>query len=272
MKFSIIHEKTLKPNQIEIQHEDKFFPHLTKSQEDYIEKEWKKSKKKVENRGGQLFNGDLFQYINSKVVKNGLKVNVASTNYMMYVVTRTKEFTNYFSKSEKSFPLAVSISIITSDNYIVLNKRKGVDLDEGKFHVIGGFMDRNCDFNEKGLPDPFHAISREVKEEIGIDINVRTTDLLGIINDNETPHYEFCFRTKLNITFSQLLNYFENSDTDGELNNLKKVKNLPEILSNFIQNNHDKISATGEAYLLLLGKKQFGQSWLDKIHILKSKN
>ena len=112
-------------------------------------------------------------------------------------------------------------------------------------------------------PDPFAAICREIREETGIQIlDIKEQHCLGVVYDLLTPHGEMCFLTRLNIPLHDVLH--NRTPEDDEIKQLHALQATPEGLHEFIITNHDNISATGEANLLLYGEEKFGRRWFDE--------
>jgi len=102
-----------------------------------------------------------------------------NTSYKEYVTTREPEFARGRDRQQLSNALAVCSVVETTDGHILLDKRQGVDVYAGRYHVIGGFFERDLDTSitnetsetsetSETNPDPFAAIRREIREETGI--------------------------------------------------------------------------------------------------------
>jgi 8-oxo-dGTP pyrophosphatase MutT (NUDIX family) len=147
----------------------------------------------------------------------------------------------------------------TSDQYILLDKRAGVDVYEGRYHVIGGFFERDCDADAMGAPDPFAAMRREIHEETGVlTADIAEQVCLGVVYDQLTPHAELCFLTRLHISLATVQTRVP---LDHEIKRLLPLHSTAESLRAFILEHHGNISATGEPNLLMYGGRKFGEHW-----------
>ncbi len=137
----------------------------------------------------------------------------------------------------------------------------GVDVYVGRYHVIGGFFERNLDTTTR--PDPFRAICREIREETGIQSNdIQEQYCLGVVYDLTTPHGEICFLTRLKITLAEV---YRRTPEENEIKQLQSLYVTQESLKDFLLANHSNISATGEPNLLMYGGWKFGEGWLEEV-------
>jgi len=231
----------------------------------FIENKWDFKLNELREKGVIIFNGKLFRLSNCRIVQNKLEIELGNTDYKEYVATRMEDFYNYHSLNNLANPLAVCIAMISSDKKIVVEKREGVDVYSGRYHVIGGFIDRDIDFKLNLTPCPFKAIKREVKEETGVDLEDSVIYSLGVVYDLVSPHPEMCFLVNLSISSKEILDVFLTSKHDFEVHDIELIHDSESELSNFIFYNHGNISATGEPCLLLYGKYKYGESWYKDI-------
>ena len=212
--------------------------------------------------GLRLFNSPLFRFSAAAARQDGsLHLVMGDTSYKEYVATRTADFAQKHTRENLGNPLAVCSVVETGDNYILLDRRQGVDVYVGRYHVIGGFFERELDMGTQ--PDPFAAIRREIREETGIQASdIKEQYCLGVVYDLATPHGEMCFLTRLNIPLQTVLH--NRTPEEDEIKQLLSLQVTPESLHEFIVMNHGNISATGEPNLLLYGKEKFGKEWYDE--------
>jgi 8-oxo-dGTP pyrophosphatase MutT (NUDIX family) len=143
-----------------------------------------------------------------------------------------------------------------------LDKRQGVDVYVGRYHVIGGFFERHLDMTTR--PDPFGAMCREIREETGIQLaDISEQYCLGVVYDLATPHGEMCFLTRLHIGLDEVVH--GRTPEENEIKQLRSLRVTAESLREFILENHGNISATGEPNLLLYGGVRFGEEWLEEV-------
>lgn len=231
-----------------------------------MERAWQDTLVQAKEQDFPLFDGKLFRlmYAEERDDKT-LRVKLGDTSYKEYVATRTPEFSQQLTRDELSNPLSVCSVIETLDGYILLEQRQGTDVHDGRFHVIGGFMERDKDSdNNKGhAPDPFGAMNREMREETGIqERDIREQYCLGMVYDTLVPHPELCFVTRLNIPLTTLS---KRKPEDNEVKELRMLRVTATTLKESILANHGNISPTGEAALILYGTWKFGAGWFEDV-------
>src|SRR5262249_462394 len=115
-----------------------------------------------------------------------LRLKFGPTDYFSQVVTdlnigdpvREKYLATADSITERPVPefstiLGVNLSVITADNYLVITERnRQAVVAGGKFHTsVGENLLRPKDSGVSYAPDPFLALMRGAKEELGITLN-----------------------------------------------------------------------------------------------------
>ena len=191
-----------------------------------------------------------------------LHLVLGDTSYKEYTTTRVPEFAQGRSRQELSNALAVCSVIETSDGSILYERRRKVAVYVGRYHVIGGFFERDLDTSATN-PDPFAAIRREIREETGIQAaDIAEQHCLGVVYDVATPHAEVCFLTRLCIPLNEV---HQRVPEDDEIQQLLSLYVTEENLRDFILTNHGNISATGEPNLLLYGTVKFGEGWFEEM-------
>jgi len=114
-----------------------------------------------------------------------------------------------------------------------------------------------------GVPDPFSAIQRELREETGIQVSdIREQVCLGVVYDVVMPHPEMCFVTVLTIALEEVL---RREPEDDEIKELLSLSVTAESLKEFIVSNHGNISATGEPCMVIYGGWKFGEKWFEDV-------
>lgn len=230
-----------------------------------IEEIWSAEVREAKKRHVNIFNGNLFRLKNvSAMIDNVLILELGDTNYKEYVATRSDRFWNNRQPNDLANPLATCIAIGTSDGKVVIEKRGRVDVYSGQYHVIGGFMDRPQDLNN-GIPDPFKAIAREVKEEVGLTLRCDTIQMVGIVYDRITPHSEICFCAESSLSSKEILDIFVNSEKDREVDKLEFINISEDKLARFISSQQCLIAVTGQACLTLYGKYKYGSQWFREV-------
>ncbi|GAC1361467.1 MAG: hypothetical protein NVS2B12_16140 [Ktedonobacteraceae bacterium] len=264
LEFEIIARGLYRPDQVVIHYDPALCIAPTRQKRAWMDTYWQEQLLHARLNERRLFDAPLFRYIRSRPTEQTLDLTLGDTSYKEYVTTRTPLFAHEHARHELSNPLAVCSVIETSDGFILLDRRVGVDVYVGRYHVIGGFFERTLDTHAAvGLPDPFAAIRREIREETGIQSSdISEQYCLGVVYDLTNPHAELCFLTRLRITLQDVQ---ERTPEDAEIKQLIPLQVTSQSLREFILQHHGNISATGEPNLLFYGALKFGASWLAEI-------
>jgi hypothetical protein len=263
IEFSIIARGLYRPEQLFIHYDPSLRMSITPEIQVWMDELWEKRLAQARANGTRLFESPLFRYVDATSNADGsLSLTLGDTSYKEYVTTRIPEFAQGRTRQELGNALSVCSVVETSDDYILLDKRQGVDVYVGRYHVIGGFFERGMDSDASARPDPFAAIRREIREETGIqEADIKEQYCLGVVYDLLTPHAEMCFLTRLSIPLAEALT------REPEEDEIKQVQSLQinaDSLLDFIVSNHGNISATGEPNMLMYGGWKFGEAWFEE--------
>ena len=237
---------------------------LPSEQQAWLDQRWQEKLYQAQQQHHLLFDAPLYRFINAQAQPgNILALTLGETSYKEYVVTREDTFAHGRARNELGNPLAVCSVVETSDGFILLDQRQGVDVYVGRYHVIGGFFERGLDTTASQQPDPFAAMQREIREETGIQAgDIQEQVCLGLVYDLATPHAELCFLTRLHIPLTEVL---QRKPEDSEIKALQTLHVTQTSLRHFLLQNHGNISATGEPNLLFYGALKFGEDWHEAI-------
>lgn len=266
LEFEIIARGLYRPEQVIVDYRPELHMAITPETGQWMEQRWQNSLAQAKEQGKLLFDAPLFRFVEAAPASDGtLRLVVGNTGYKEYVTTRIAALAASRIRQESGDPLAVCSVIETSNGYILLDKRQGVDVYVGRYHVIGGFFEREHDMaQENARPDPFAAVRREIQEETGVlSTDISEQYCLGVVYDLHTPHAELCFLTRLHICLDEIKHH--RTPLDHEIRQPRELRVNEQSLSKFIVNNHGNISATGEANLLFYGAWKFGEAWFERI-------
>ena len=260
-EFEILASGLFRPDQLVIAYNPSLYMPTSPAIQQWMDTLWAQKLAEAQERGIPLFDAPLYRFVDVDTSADGaLHVTLGDTGYKEYVTTRVPEFSKGRLRQELGNALAVCSVVETSDGYILLDKRRGVDIYVGRYHVIGGFFERGRDSLENGQPDPFGAIRREIREETGIQFaDIAEQFCLGLVYDLATPHAELCFLTRLHISLAEVKTRVPEED---EIKQLETLSVTEQSLRDFLTRNHGNISATGKPNLLLYGELRFGAQWL----------
>lgn len=237
----------IKSKKLEIEYNSAFSISFSNEIEVWFQKQWDKQIAFAQQNNSLLYNGTLFHVANKEENNDIIFLKLGETNYRSYVGSRSIEFKEKYPNVSFAKPLAACIALITSDKKLLVEKRKGVDVHEGMYHVVGGFVDPSKDIDELGNPDPFLSIIRELKEETGLSIDRSTLLLAGLAEDTLTPHFELCFCSLLRMSSKEVSNIINNSINDGEFNKPIFIDFSKSNIASFLDLKKDSISPTGRS-------------------------
>jgi 8-oxo-dGTP pyrophosphatase MutT (NUDIX family) len=262
LEFEILARGPYRSDQLRITYDPPLRMPITPTIQEWMDDYWNQKLALAKSEGYPLFDAPLYRYI-SVESRGTLQLVLGDTSYKEYVTSRAPEFSEGRSRQELGNALSVCSVVETSDGCILLDRRQGVDVYEGCYHVIGGFFERGRDSTLDGQPDPFTAMRREIREETGITTqDIQEQLCLGLVYDMATPHAELCFLTRLGITLAETPTRVPEED---EIKHLESLQVTAESLRAFLLTHHGHISATGEPNLLLYGALRFGQEWMDDV-------
>jgi 8-oxo-dGTP pyrophosphatase MutT (NUDIX family) len=283
MEFEILARGLYRPEQVVITYDPALRMPVDDAKQGWMDDLWQRKLAMAREKGVRLFDAPLFRLVKVETGVEGrgqggrsqemqwgaagrgqaspVHLVLGDTSYKEYVTTREPEFFRGRGREELSNALGVCSVVETSDGYILLDRRQGVDVYAGRYHVIGGFFERGLDMGER--PDPFVAMRREIREETGIqEGDIREQFCLGAVYDLATPHGELCFLTELNIDLAEVR---RRVPEDDEVKELLALAATAEDLRNFVLSHHGNISATGEPNLLMYGAVRFGEGWFEEV-------
>jgi 8-oxo-dGTP pyrophosphatase MutT (NUDIX family) len=261
LEFEILARGLFLPDQLVITYNPALGMPTSPAIQQWMDTLWAQKLAMAQERGIPLFDAPLYRFMDVETRADGaLYLTLGDTGYKEYVTTRVPEFSSGRQRAELGNALAVCSVVETNDGYILLDKRRGVDVYVGRYHVTGGFVERGLDSLENWWPDPFGAMRREIREETGIQsADIAEQYCLGLVYDLAMPHAELCFLTRLHVPLAEVKTRVPEED---EIKQLETLHVTEQSLRDFIEQNHGNISATGEPNLLLYGKLRFGKQWL----------
>ncbi|HLI06226.1 MAG TPA: NUDIX hydrolase [Ktedonobacteraceae bacterium] len=277
LEFEILARGLFRPDQLEITYNPALRMPLPPTVREWMEQRWQQKLAAARAKGTPLYDAHLFRLISTATRPEGmLHLVLGDGSYKEYVTTREAAFSAGRAREELGNVLAVCSVVETSDGYILLDKRQGVDGYAGRYHVIGGFFERDLDIVASPdepttgtgsavaiKPDPFRAVRREIREETGIQqADIREQYCLGVVYDLTMPHGEMCFLTRLRIPLSEAQTRVPE---EQEIQQLRSLHVTRESLTDFLRTHHGNISPTGEPNLLLYGALLYGEEWFEEM-------
>ncbi len=172
------------------------------------------------------YNGDVYSVTNITNNKNEIILEIGKIKYEDLVYNQ--KYLKYQTKS-----LYVASYFITKDNKYCLIKDSKNLID-----LIGGMVDTK-DFNNNIL-NPLNCLERELKEELGLDINSKhfikkELKYLKIPTKKEEKYPQYTvgiiYEIKINLTSKELINIFKNNKNiiDGEILEIILIKKTNDL-------------------------------------------
>lgn len=267
-EFEILARGLFRPDQLAITYDPARRMPVTPEVQAWMDREWQEQLTVARAQQFALYDAELFRIIDAEARPDGtIAVTLGDTTYKEYSTTRFPQFVRAFGYSREQLgnALAVCSAVETSDGYILYEKRRKTALHSGHYHVPAGFFECDLDRDARGCPDPFGALRRELREEIGIQAaDIRAQYCVGAAYNVVSPHGEICFWTLLGISLAEVRT---REPEDDEVDNLLALHITKDSLRDFILTNHGHISPTGEANLLMYGAAKFGEAWFESVCI-----
>lgn len=217
---------------------------------------WTQAQREAAARGLVLHNGPLYRLADWQATESSLLLSLGDTDYRSYVATRAG------GASEPADPLALCVALRTSDRRLLVEQRGSVDVYAGRLHVVGGFLERDLDGSGGEKPDLWAAMAREAEEETSFALQPESLTLAGLAYDLRTPHPELCFS---GTTSAGLDEVRRRGAGRAEFKDILDVEDAPARLTELLVASVDRISPTGAAALVLHGRLNYGEAWLDEL-------
>lgn len=126
-----------------------------------IEEFW--SKQVEEN--SHLFNGEVWSVSGVEELADKIKISIQKTNYAHYLFDERVGIEGKFA----CYNLNCGILLETKDGYYIIGEMAETTSYPKGLQISGGNLDQN-DINSNGRVDIINNISRELKEELNIDL------------------------------------------------------------------------------------------------------
>src|SRR5258708_1833558 len=183
LEFEILVRGFFQPEELEIHYDPALTIPSSPAIQEWMEMLWQEKLRQARERKIRLYDAPLFRFVEAEEqTEERFKLILSDTNYKEYVTTRQPEFADQHPREALGNALSVCSVVETIDGYILLDKREGVDVYEGRYHVIGGFFERGLDVTATAQPDPFAAMCREIHEETGVVVSdIRQQACLGLV-------------------------------------------------------------------------------------------
>ncbi|WP_310621898.1 hypothetical protein [Flexibacterium corallicola] len=170
------------------------------SQSETIDREWRVREETAVSEGRHLYNSSIFRLSAFNEGSDGqLVLELGLTDYREYVATRSSE-----KVIPRANPIGTCIIPVTTDGYIPVGRRSQfAEVNPGKYFSFGGFFDAELDIL-RNRPNVFSCIRREVREELGLELNHTEIQLIAIIKDLANIHPELAFHAEIGVSCEEV--------------------------------------------------------------------
>ena len=228
------------------------------SAEALIDRAWQTYLRTSGEAGIMVYNGALFRLDSFERTDGCLRLKLSDTDFRECIGTAGAQFRSAFPDLPQANPLAASVALVTGDGKIIIEKRSRVDSRRRAYHVIAGYMEREKDGRD---PHPFDTLKREVREELGVDLDEGRLFATGLIR--ALYGSEVCFSCCLALSFDDVLRVQDCLGKDSEIETLQSVADSPDAVASFLAAHPTDLAPPGRACLLLHGRETYGEEWYE---------
>src|SRR5260370_6401571 len=169
LEFEILARGLYRPEQLDITYDPSLRMPIHPAMQSWMDTLWEQKLTLAHEKGIPLFDAPLFRLVEAEAKPGGtLRLLLGDTGYKEYVTTRVPEFAQGRKREELGNALSVCSVVETSDGYILLAKRQGVDVYAGRYHGIGGAFVPDPGSTPSQQTGPFQRMAPGVREQAGI--------------------------------------------------------------------------------------------------------
>lgn len=205
---------------------------------EYVEKVNENWKREMD-AGKAYTNGKIYTMTAANILEEKIQIFVQETNFAHYLYSKGIAIDENSCRS-----MAANVLFVTSDNYLVLGKMSGSTSLANKVKFIGGAFDES-DFCDE-IVDIKRCITREVKEEVGLDLNDSKTVIdvkpIAILTREKFSFVNTLFLVDIKFDKSELEQRFiehktslEFAGEESELSKLMYIRNDSTSIFAFLQ-------------------------------------
>src|SRR5260370_13909456 len=158
LEFEILARGLYRPEQLDITYDPSLRMPIQPAMQSWMDTLWEQKLVIAREKDIPLFDAPLFRLVEAEAKPGGtLRLLLGDTGYKEYVTTRVPGFVQGRQREELGNALSVCSVVETSDGCILLDKRQGVDVYAGRYHVIGGFFPHHPHTTISPQPPPLHT-------------------------------------------------------------------------------------------------------------------
>lgn len=227
---------------------DEYRPILTPEQLEVAEERFNSRKK----RNPFIYDGSAMHLFVYFIKRGHLFLQMGRFKYSQYDIAR-QEYKEKFGWEKLPTGIGINTIILTCDKKIPCHKRFAHVDHRAKIGTIGAVYD--------GKDDPFPAMLREIREELGIEKEeIKKIILLGISKRiEERQNHELSFLVRTSLSKEEIIEREKGlEEKEGELFFLKQD---PREVKKWLMNKHEEITSSSLATFVLAGRHLWGEEW-----------
>jgi 8-oxo-dGTP pyrophosphatase MutT (NUDIX family) len=206
--------------------------------------------------GVHLFDGGLCRLESYSAGAGELSLTLSDISYKSFAGTNmlNPQFASQYGQTAMANPLGMSAALISADGFLVMGRRnERVAYYPGRIHPFAGSVEP-----EDAL-DVFGAVTRELKEELGLDGGeLHEMKCLGIAEDRGLAHPELICHAVTQKTLDELRRGVDEVEHDAMVAiEVRRAVFERELAGAKLY------TPIALATMLLCGRERFGREWFD---------
>lgn len=230
--------------------------------ESIIEKTWNEHRSRL---GDALFDGPMCRLKSWRIEQDRLLLQLSQTSYRIFLGTNLchADLAEHFGASALANAVGMSAALRTADNKLVMGRRNGrVAYYPFRIHPFAGALE------PQDIGDISGGIRRELAEELSLaDQDISNLRMLAIIADNHLRQPEFIFTADTSRTAAELRNSLDEQEHESMWSCDTSEEAIAHLLGQIDGEGkcgNDSFTPVGVGTILMFGRDQFGQAWLDE--------
>lgn len=233
-----------------------------------IESEWERRMAEAHKNERMLFNGPMLRYVDHALETNRagariFRMTVGPSCYRDFVGTNLYNHHRLpeFGWHRFANPIGTTAILVTADSRICFGVRSSrVSYHASHVHTFGGSFEGR-DRRPDGSVDPFESLTRELKEELDLNLDELVgLACVGLIRDNEIHQPEMLFEARLTLEAAALRKRWIGAECRDEHDDLVTIRDAPEAIVPFIKS-AGLIAPVAIGALFLHGDQSWGREW-----------
>jgi 8-oxo-dGTP pyrophosphatase MutT (NUDIX family) len=225
--------------------------HAPPDVEEHVDRAWAESTSRPDVN---LFDGPMCRLESWDAAPDRLLLILSNTTYKRFLGTNLTrpDFADVHGRAVLANPVGVSPALVTADEYLMMGRRNAaVAYYPERIHPFAGALD-------PGDADPFAAVRRELREELGLaDADVPDVRCTGIAEDLSIRQPELIFLARTSRTRAQIESALDAAEHRGTWS----APATPDGVAATLRTRDESFTPVAVASLLLYARLAFGDAW-----------